>query len=751
MGRGCREWDMHTAKGFPKGKTGKERDLEKGNVSQKEKDFGKGNIRKAASILAALSLAVSLCSGCGERKLEITTDLEKESAAGNGSGADKGQVVPLCTEDGASYSFRTEGKKFQQFQADGSWQDIQPIGVNIGAGKPGAFPGEFAITREDYLRWFGQISEMHANVIRVYTILTPDFYNALYDYNRAAETPLYFLQGVYNNEEDISAIGNAYGEHGKIAKDWVSMCRDIVDVVHGNAEIPPEPGNASGSYTADVSPYLLGWILGIEWEADFVIGTNEGNQGHTSLDGDYLYTVGASPFEVFLASGLDACISHEMKEYGMQHPAAFANWVTTDPLSHPGEPNPEVEDAVPVDAEHVKAKPEFKAGLFASYHVYPYYPELMRYAPELLEDDPPNPYRRYLDSLTAYHTMPVMVSEFGVPTSRGITHLSKRPGFWQGGLTEEEQGKALVSMLDDILGAGCAGACVFIWQDEWFKRTWNTMDFTDNEIRPLWCDVQTSEQFFGLLAFDPGEEAACTVDGEDGEWEGAEPVLDSGSTQVYAKSDEAYVYLLIRGKNDGLRIAIDTIEGQGNVALGGADFSLELDGEKKSRLLVHPYYDVNYWLYTKGLYASAHVIEEREGYADAGSSTFAPIYLMLNRPIRLTDGTLVDTEQVETGKLRHGTGDPESPDYDSLTDFCIKGDVTELRLPWLLLNIPKPNMKMRIADLYQHEEITYEPIEEIKFSLDGASGSYSWEGWEAPGYRERLKQSYYILQDYLSR
>ena len=105
------------------------------------------------------------------------------------------------------------------------------------------------------------------------------------------------------------------------------------------------------------------------------------------------------------------------------------------------------------------------------------------------------------------------------------------------------------------------------------------------------------------------------MDGRDGEWEGEEPVLDNGETELYVKSDEAYVYLLLRGKNDNLQIALDTIEDQGNEAYGGADFLLEIKGKKKSRLLVHPYYDVNYWLYTAGMHASNKVLEVKEGYA----------------------------------------------------------------------------------------------------------------------------------------
>ena len=702
--------------------------------------------------IVALSVMVCLFSGCslGKTAEDVKTGETAEEKLDNASETEP-PSQPQIREDGISYSFRTQEKSFQVCGEDGKWKDFTPIGVNIGAGKPGAFPGEFAITKNDYMRWFKQISEMHANVIRVYTILMPEFYKALAAYNASAEQPLYFMQGVYNNEEDISNLCDAYAQDGKIADDWVEMCRTIVDVVHGNAKIEAAAGNASGTYTADVSGYLCGWILGIEWQADFVINTNENNSDKKSFEGNYLYTEQVSPFEVFLATGLDACISYEMENYQMQHPAAFANWVTTDPLDHPGEPNPEMEDAVPVDAEHIKAKPEFKAGLFASYHVYPYYPEMMRYAPELLTENPPDPYRHYLTDLNEYHTMPVVISEFGVPASRGITHLAHDAGFNQGGLNEEEQGNAIVSMLDDILESGCAGACVFIWQDEWFKRTWNTMDYTDAEVRPYWCDVQTSEQFFGLLSFDPGEKPVCTVDGDAADWESDKPLLVSKETELYVKSDEAYVYLMVRGKNDQIRITLDTIGEQGNADYHGADFALDIKGADESRVMVHPYYDVNYWLYTTGLYASSNVLDIQEGYAVPENNTFAPINLMLNRPVLLSDGTLVETEQIETGKLRHGNADPESPEFDSRADFCIKGDVTEIRLPWLLLNIPKPNVKMCIADLYAHDEITYEAISDITFMIDGVTGAYFWEEWNQPTYRERLKKSYYILQDYPSK
>ncbi|MEK7317309.1 MAG: hypothetical protein AAB011_14100, partial [Candidatus Eisenbacteria bacterium] len=41
-------------------------------------------------------------------------------------------------------------------------------GVNLGAGAPGHFPGEFAIGYEDYRRWIRFARDLHANSIRVY-------------------------------------------------------------------------------------------------------------------------------------------------------------------------------------------------------------------------------------------------------------------------------------------------------------------------------------------------------------------------------------------------------------------------------------------------------------------------------------------------------------------------------------------------------------------------------------------------------
>jgi len=65
-------------------------------------------------------------------------------------------------------------------------------GVNLGATLPGHAPGELAPTKEDYLRWFTEMKEMNVDVIRVYTIPSPEFYKALDEFNPERGEPSNF-------------------------------------------------------------------------------------------------------------------------------------------------------------------------------------------------------------------------------------------------------------------------------------------------------------------------------------------------------------------------------------------------------------------------------------------------------------------------------------------------------------------------------------------------------------------------------
>jgi hypothetical protein len=141
--------------------------------------------------------------------------------------------------------------------------------------------------------------------------------------------------------------------------------------------------------------------------------TDDRNPGLTPFSGEYFRaTEDATPFESWLAESLDVLAKEEMR-YGWQHPASFTNWLTTDPMSHPNKPF-EKEDLVPVDPMHVEPTDAWKAGYFAQYHVYPYYPDFPLYQEDYQTyqdaDGDVDPYTGYLNELRAHHEgIPLLV------------------------------------------------------------------------------------------------------------------------------------------------------------------------------------------------------------------------------------------------------------------------------------------------------------------------------------------------------
>ncbi|HWP21646.1 MAG TPA: hypothetical protein VN417_02795 [Candidatus Cryosericum sp.] len=675
------------------------------------------------------------------------------------------QPTPLPTPAYQGPVSRVEGKQFLVRNASGDFEPFFVKGMDIGAAKPGFWPGEFGITQEDYSRWFKLIGELNANTIRVYVPQMPAFYDALLAYNLTAQQPLYLMQGIYMNEELIGKYLDAYCNNGELIASFTRDLKNTIDIVHGNAVVEKLPGNAGGTYTSDVSSYVIGYLPGIEFSADFVLGTNEKNPDKTSFSGTYVYTENASPFEVFLAESQETMIAYEADHYAVQRPIAITNWVTTDPLTHPNEPYQDTEDAVSIDVEHIKATSAYSAGFFVSYHVYPYYPDFLSYDSDYIDAENPNTYKAYLTQLNAYYSMPLLIAEFGIPTSRGKTHENAISGFNQGNVEETAQGEMLVSMMTDIRDVGCMGGLIFSWQDEWFKRTWNTTDQEEAERRPYWFSVESPEKTFGLLAFDPGETTAVMIDGKTDDWNSENVITESNGLKLSVKSDEAYLYFLVdlgahTFGQEPIYIAADTIAGQGNLTYQGltfssaADFLIVLNGETDSVMLTDVYYDVFQYQYS----VQNKMLVPLEHQTDKNSGVFTEIYAAMSRGIVLPEtGESIPFSKFDAGKLTYGITDPNSAAYNSLADFYAGDGVVELRIPWLLFNVRDPGTKNIIADWNVTGAVTGQTIESFSFAVCPAVsaetvpfGVYSWESWDLPTYHERLKKSYTIVQECFS-
>lgn len=668
-------------------------------------------------------------------------------------------------------TFMTTDEDTIYMEKDGNPFPFEIRGVNMGVGLPGEWATNYAIDKETYLRWFAWIQEMGANTIRVYTILQDDFYNAFYEYNKDREKPLYLLHGVWVNDYVQNSHRDAYDDDFR--QTLLDDCRTVVDILHGKKNLSLGYGVGSGTYRKDVSQWVIGYILGVEWEDVTVTYTNHKYPERNQYQGAYMYTTeDASPFEAMLCEVGDKIIEYESKRYKQQRLVAFSNWPTTDPFDYPEEITKFFMKCAKVDVEHIRTTDAFLSGHFASYHVYPYYPDYLNYVDDkssfvTTEDGKANTYQTYLKYLTEHHTIPVVISEYGVSTGRGMAQRDYNTGRNQGNMSESEQGQAIIECYEDIIAAGCAGSCVFTWQDEWFKRTWNTMHAVDLENTPYWSDYQTNEQYFGLLAFDPGKEKSISyVDGELSEWNDEDMVIQNRDMSVSMKYDEKFLYFLIykeefHPESDTLYLPIDTTPKTGSTYCENhklsferaSDFVIVIDGRDNSRVLVQERYEVLRAMYL-------HETEDRDAFiepVEKDTPVFKPIHLMLQTATPLLTGNWqAAVETYETGKLTYGNANPEAEDFNSLADFIFSGDYIELKIPWQLLNFANPSEMKIHDDYYENYGVESIQINEMYIGIaDGVNATYripmkpfSLKGWgKSVTYHERLKESYYLLKD----
>ena len=694
-----------------------------------------------------------------------------------------GWYIDLHPKETVSTFMRTEGGKIYRL-TDGGYEVFTVKGVNMGSGEPGQWSTDFAVDKETYLRWFAQIQELGANTLRIYTVQSDDFYEAFYEYNKDREEPLWLIHGVWVNDYIQNSHRNAYDDD--FFDTFLNNCRTMVDVIHGNKKIAlgKMASAGSGTYRRDISQWVIGYILGVEWEDVTVVYTDrkyEGMEDYTSYQGKYLYTTeDATPFEVMLTQVGDKVIEYESQRYKQQRLVAFSNWPTTDPFFYPESVANFFMKCAEVDVEHIRCTENFLAGQFASYHVYPYYPDYLSYVDDWsvfgiedtaaydVGDGKVNTYQAYLSMLTSHHTMPVVISEFGVSTGRGMAQQDRNTNRNQGNMSEQEQGQALIDCYEDIMQAGCAGGCVFSWQDEWFKRTWNTMYAVDLKRTPYWSDYQTNEQYFGLLSFDPGEErSVCYVDGDVSEWSEADVVSEGDGMRLSMKYDEKFIYFLIYKEDlvlgrETLYVPIDTTQKTGSSYCRNydilfdraADFLLVIDGVNNSRLQVQERYEALRSTYSQNVWD--YDTYEKSMQPEKDSPLFVNIDMILQTATALIYGDLTATaETFETGHLTYGNANPDSPDFNSLADFICSGDYIEVKLPWQLLNFSDPS-RMNIHDDYYDGNygVAYQGIDCLYAGVgtEHTSGrihldEFALKGWgNRVTSHERLKSSYYILQ-----
>lgn len=636
-------------------------------------------------------------------------------------------------------------------------------GINLGAALPGHYPAEFPATSQDYLRWFRQMTQAGFNVVRVYTVFPPAFYSALATYNlQNRNRPLYLLQGIWvpvpENEDYLDP--------------------DFTRQIQWEIERAVNAVFGGGEYFSDVSAVTLGFLFGREWEPEGVHTTQVLHPELTSYEGLFVSLPYGTPMEVWLARMLDYIQTYEVVRYHGLHPVAFVNWLPLDPLYHNTEwvESERVReydnDLWTVDPSRFFRTPRNLAGLYAAYHVYPYYPDFVNL--EYLEDTSrygPDNYAGYLRALhEATDGLPLVVAEFGVPSSRGIAHFNPL-GMHQGGHTEEQQGQINARLFQVIYDEGLAGGVLFAWMDEWFKRNWLVMDFENPMSRnPLWHNVYDPEQTYGLVGFDP---QARVVDGRSDEHEPWHPwAQGQGIRRLYLQADPAYLWIRMdlaqrfQPETDTLWIFLDTYRADhGEIQsprppwqlAQGAEFALCLS--PPGRVWVTEDYQVfQDWI--RGIRSALRpppVSQARGHWVEPA--------LLANRSRITLLGDTVPEQRFYPGRLIFA-----AQTENSLADWYVQDTLLELRLGWNLVNVTDPSSHRVVLDDPQTPEIDAAPTQGIALAalwirkgqvigvLPSAQGTrlnftdrYRWPGWEHPTYEEHLKASYRVLQAFLPR
>lgn len=671
--------------------------------------------------------------------------------------------IQTKTEGKSIYVYNNDEKKHEKFEIRG---------VEVKSTIPGSRAMNYDIEKKDWLKWFDQIHKMGANTIKISNIFDDKFYNAFYEFNSANDEKIYLIQGISVSDYANNSSGDAYskGFFDELQKDSIRA----VDVIHGKRNMNYSERNGSGWYRKDVSPWVLGYIIGNEWNSGTMAYTNNNKKHSKEYEGKYFVTdKDSTVFEAMLANIMDEMVAHESKRYKTQRLMSFINSQQDDPFVYEKHYGKQLNKYNFLDAEKIKATEEFKGGYIATYSVSDFVDDFSRYlsqaqkvklSKELGTLNKELVYEGYTQLLNMYHSMPVIILADGFSTARGTDEIS-------GPITEIEQGQKLVSMYRDIVSSGCSGSIITSWQDPWEGSHWNTSYAVDFEEKFLWRDVQTKKQGYGLVSFDSGEyESIAYIDGDSSEWKDKDKILENEDSILSLKYDEAFVYLLLEkdklSKEDNLYIGIDTTPKSGSKVSQDprlefdreVDFIVQISGRNNSRILVQERYESlreNYLMDING-------DDPFTSFPEKDSSKFVPIHMVCKFNKMIPDGLephvikeMKRLDTFETGKLIYGNSNPSSMVYNSLGDYYFGDDLVEIRIPWQMLNFSNPS-EMRIHDDYYEnygvEEISisnlYIGIAELNGKTPTEMLPVKLNGWgNKVTYHERLKKSYYMLKE----
>lgn len=181
----------------------------------------------------------------------------------------------------------------------------------------------------------------------------------------------------------------------------------------------------------------------------------------------------------------------------------------------------------------------------------------------------------------------------------------------------------------------------------------------------------------------------------------------------------------------------------------GMEFQLVIGSDKTAKLLVNPSYNI-----ANNKFSSAY----------STSGAFEEMKMMINSERVTKEGRTIAPIYSDYSTLKYG----EFVD-NAYYQWYFDTDYVYVRIPWNRLNFSDPSSMMVIDNSSVVEELLRDKIQTTKsdglmlstlllnklnnekIDLLSTDNPFAWSDWNEVKYKGRLKQSYYIIQDYFAK
>jgi hypothetical protein len=499
-------------------------------------------------------------------------------------------------------------------------------------------------------------------------------------------------------------------------------------------------------------------------------------------------------------------VEYETRRYRAQRPVAYTNWPTLDPMRHPVEIDAHQEmlirgmevdprrrahneDEVALGEVPVRTTTSFRAGYFAAFHVYPYFPDFFLHDPVYGAAGSPwgrsSYYGYLLDLKRHFPGVPLLIAEYGIPASWGIAHFNPQ-GWHHGGHDEAAQAEINARLTREVAAAGMAGGVLFSWIDEWFKHTWlDGPQERPAERNRMWWNRMNPEQHYGVNAMEPVRRLGGTLRARAAAWDTVPPLYATADgSRIRAHADEAYLWLHVSGpaaKADTLVIGLDIVDpATGAMRLPGrgaprtpvgVEYAVEI-GKREVRVTAAPgVFPFDIQTLPRG--ATKRDVVSPVG--DAPATFFAGSFTQdvgRPRPARVTDDGRFDALRAVINRARVGADSTNylgmgydrgvlrpGPLPDGAWERAPETGAIEVRIPWSLIGVTDPSSRHVAhggADLVRQVEairLVAAARTAGRWTAWPASGqardvaSFTWATWDEPQYRMRRRPVFDAMQD----